>query len=58
MPEMAPPRARPEVPHELATGRILAILRGDHEPDVAHRKGQVLVGCGAAVDAVPVRGVE
>lgn len=46
MPEMAPPRARPAVPHELATGRILAILRGDHEPDVAHRIGQVLVGCG------------
>jgi 2-dehydro-3-deoxyphosphogluconate aldolase/(4S)-4-hydroxy-2-oxoglutarate aldolase len=28
------------------TGRILAILRGDHEPDIAHRIGQVLVGCG------------
>lgn len=46
MPETALPTARPAVPHELASGRILAILRGDHEPDVAHRIGQVLVGCG------------
>ncbi|QYN33689.1 hypothetical protein K1T35_35220 [Pseudonocardia sp. DSM 110487] len=28
MPETALPTARPAVPHELASGRILAILRG------------------------------
>jgi hypothetical protein len=40
------------VPHELASGRILAILRGDHE--LADRAGRLR----AAVVAVPVRGVE